>query len=68
MPVPGQWDLYIRVPVHGASAEPDDTYLFDFALLFSSVLLDFYEETKMKKRCRIFIPRQSARLRSDFPI
>ena len=26
--------------------EPDDTYLFDFALLFGSALLDYYEETK----------------------
>lgn len=25
--------------------EPDDTYLFDYALLFGSVLLDYYEET-----------------------
>lgn len=26
--------------------EPDDTYLFDFALLYGSALLDYYEETK----------------------
>lgn len=25
--------------------EPDDTYLFDYALLYGSVLLDYYEET-----------------------
>ncbi len=28
--------------------EPDDTYLFDYALLYGSVLLDYYEETKDK--------------------
>jgi hypothetical protein len=25
--------------------EPDDTYLFDYALLYGSILLDYYEET-----------------------
>lgn len=29
--------------------EPDDTYLFDFALLYGSALLDYYEETQDKK-------------------
>ncbi len=29
--------------------EPDDTYLFDYALLYGSVLLDYYEETNDKK-------------------
>ena len=36
--------------------EPDDTYLFDFALLFSSVLLDFYEETKDEKTLQDLYP------------
>ncbi len=26
--------------------EPDDTYLFDYALLYGSILLDYYEQTK----------------------
>lgn len=28
------------------TAEPDDTYLFDYALLYGCVLLDYYEQTK----------------------
>lgn len=28
------------------TVDPDDTYLFDYALLYGSVLLDYYEETK----------------------
>lgn len=36
--------------------EPDDTYLFDYALLFGSALLDYYEETKDEKTLKDLYP------------
>lgn len=36
--------------------EPDDTYLFDFALLYGSALLDYYEETKDEETLRELYP------------
>lgn len=36
--------------------EPDDTYLFDFALLYGSALLDYYEETEDEKTLRDLYP------------
>lgn len=36
--------------------EPDDTYLFDYALLFGSMLLDYYEYTKDEKALRDLYP------------
>lgn len=38
------------------TVEPDDTYLFDYALLYGSVLLDYYEETKDEKTLRDLYP------------
>ena len=36
--------------------EPDDTYLFDYALLYGSVLLDYYEETKDRETLEDLYP------------
>ena len=36
--------------------EPDDTYLFDYALLYGSVLLDYYQETGDEKTLRDLYP------------
>jgi hypothetical protein len=36
--------------------EPDDTYLFDYALLYGSVLLDYYEETGDKETLEELYP------------
>lgn len=36
--------------------EPDDTYLFDFALLYGSALLDYYEETGDRDTLRDLYP------------
>ncbi len=36
--------------------EPDDTYLFDYALLFGSVLLDYYRATKDQKTLEDLYP------------
>lgn len=36
--------------------EPDDTYLFDYALLYGSVLVDYYEETKDRKTLEDLYP------------
>lgn len=36
--------------------EPDDTYLFDYALLYGSVLLDYYEQTSDKKTLEDLYP------------
>lgn len=36
--------------------EPDDTYLFDYALLYGSVLLDYYRATKDKKTLEDLYP------------
>lgn len=36
--------------------EPDDTYLFDYALLYGSVLLDYYEQTKDQKTLEDLYP------------
>ena len=35
---------------------PDDTYLFDYALLYGSVLLDYYEETKDRETLEDLYP------------
>lgn len=36
--------------------DPDDTYLFDYALLYSSTLLDYYEETKDENTLKDLYP------------
>jgi hypothetical protein len=36
--------------------EPDDTYLFDYALLYGSILLDYYEETGDKETLKDLYP------------
>ena len=36
--------------------EPDDTYLFDYALLYGSVLLDYYRATKDEKTLKDLYP------------
>lgn len=36
--------------------EPDDTYLFDYALLYGSVLLDYYRATKDRKTLEDLYP------------
>ena len=36
--------------------EPDDTYLFDYALLYGSVLLDYYQQTGDEKTLRDLYP------------
>ena len=48
--------VYPRACSRSLSRNRDDTYLFDFALLFSSVLLDFYEETKDEKTLQDLYP------------
>lgn len=36
--------------------EPDDTYLFDYALLFGSALMDYYQETNDEKTLQDLYP------------
>ena len=36
--------------------EPDDTYLFDYALLFGTILLDYYEETEDRQTLKDLYP------------
>lgn len=36
--------------------EPDDTYLFDYALLYGSILLDYYEQTRDKNTLEELYP------------
>lgn len=38
------------------TVEPDDTYLFDYALLYGSVLSDYYEQTKDRQTLKDLYP------------